>query len=149
MNRKLKALLVVLAVAIAGIGGATVASAGNPGTPLRYHAFAPYRAYDSRTTNGGTTLANKNAPNFAATICGAPGAEAFAINLTVDQPEGPGYLSVAPANAVSGGSSALNFLAGQVVANFAITAADANGCFRVYTTVRTHIIVDITGWFAP
>lgn len=149
MKSKLKAGLLAAAVFAAGVG-VSHAYAGQPGTPLRFHAFAPYRVYDSRTTNNGTTIPGKNSPNFAATVCGAPGAEAFAINLTVDQPEAAGYLAATPGNAVQpGGTSSLNFLAGQVVANSAIVAADANGCMRIFTTTRTYIIVDITGWFAP
>jgi len=75
--------------------------------------------------------------------------QAYALNITV-VPDGPlGFLTVW--NATAGwpkpNVSTLNAWEGQVVANGAIVPAGDNGAINVYVTNRTHVIIDISGYF--
>jgi len=45
--------------------------------------------------------------------------------------------------------STLNSWDGAVVANAAIVPAGTSGAISVYVTNRTHVILDINGYFAP
>ena len=70
--------------------------------------------------------------------------------MTVVLPRAKGFLTVWPARddgtcaaADRPLASNLNFGAGQVVANLAVTAASANGRVCIYTFARTHIVADL------
>ena len=84
-------------------------------------------------------------------------ATAVALNVTVTGPTGAGYVGVWPGAAPQPPStSALNFAAGQTVANMAITrtASDAyNGdaSFSVgnFSAGSVNIIVDVVGFYTP
>jgi hypothetical protein len=65
-------------------------------------------------------------------------------------PTGPlGFLSAWPAGAPQPGSSTLNAPTGAITSNMAVIPAGAAGGITVIATSATHLIVDITGYFAP
>jgi hypothetical protein len=71
------------------------------------------------------------------------------LNVTAVSPDADGFLSVAPCEAfVASGppsTSTVNFRAGETVAgSTAVTIADGEVC--VYSSVRTHLLVDAFGW---
>ncbi len=82
--------------------------------------------------------------------CNIPNtAQAYAMNVTV-VPDGPlWYLTAWPAGAGQPNVSTLNSWDGSVVANAAIVPAGADGAISVYASGRTHVILDINGYFAP
>lgn len=65
-------------------------------------------------------------------------------------PDGPlPYLTAWPAGSTQPLGSTLNSVEGTVVANAAIVAAGSNSQIAVFVTNRTHVILDVNGYFAP
>jgi hypothetical protein len=77
----------------------------------------------------------------------ASGIAAVALNITVTQPSGSGYLTVYPAGETRPLASNLNYSAGQTIPNMVIAKLGAAGSVSVYTTTPAHIIVDVMGYF--
>ena len=82
--------------------------------------------------------------------CGIPStAAAYSLNVTV-VPDGMlQYLTAWPTGAGQPLVSTLNSWDGAVVANAAIVPAGTGGAISVFVTNRTHVILDINGYFAP
>ncbi len=59
------------------------------------------------------------------------------------------FLTTWPTGGNQPGVSTLNSFDGSVVANAAIVPAGTGGSINVYVTDRTHVILDINGYFAP
>jgi hypothetical protein len=83
----------------------------------------------------------------------ASGVLAVALNVTVDQPTQPGYLSVFPSGAGTPVASNLNFTPGNPVANFVVVGVGAGGRVSVTAgppgpSAQTHVIVDVIGYYA-
>ena len=71
------------------------------------------------------------------------------MNVTV-VPDGPlWYLTAWPTGGARPNVSTLNSWDGSIVANAAIVPAGAEGAISVYASGRTHVILDINGYFAP
>lgn len=75
------------------------------------------------------------------------GALAVALNVTSTQATGPGFITVYPCGTRPTASS-LNFIAGRTVANNVVVPLSADGEICVYANTPTHVVVDISGWFA-
>jgi hypothetical protein len=67
------------------------------------------------------------------------------LNLTVTDASGPGFLTAYPCDAGRPTTSNLNFVAGDVVANFVVVEPDADGDVCVYAHTMTHVVVDLLG----
>jgi hypothetical protein len=88
--------------------------------------------------------------------CGVPtGAAAVTINVTITQPTNPGYLILYPYGITQPLVSTINFAAEDTLANGAIvpvTAGPTNN-ISVYSELygggTVHLILDVTGYFAP
>lgn len=74
-------------------------------------------------------------------------AAAVSLNVTVIGPVGAGHATVFPCGVTKPNASTLNFVAGQLVANAAITPLGAGGKVCIYTTTEMNIAVDLNGWF--
>jgi uncharacterized protein YegL len=75
------------------------------------------------------------------------GAGTVALNLTVVNPSGPGFITAYPCDAARPLASNVNYVGGQVVANGVIAPVSASGQVCLYSSVATDIIVDLAGWF--
>ena len=78
------------------------------------------------------------------------GATAVAYNLTVDRTVGAGFLAVAPGNASSTSSSAINWSAsGAIASNAGVVKLDAQRQIRVFCggAATTDFLVDVTGYY--
>ncbi len=78
------------------------------------------------------------------------GATAVSLNLTaVDTTAGPygGYVTVYPCGARPDTSS-LNFQSSQIVPNAVLAPLSAAGTVCLYVYGRSHLLVDVNGWFA-
>jgi len=65
-------------------------------------------------------------------------------------PSGPlGYLTLWPTGLVQPLVSTLNALDGQITANMAIVPAGTAGAVNAFVTDNSHLVLDITGYFAP
>lgn len=84
------------------------------------------------------------------------GAGAVALNVTVTNPNRPGYLTIHPQGAVRPTASNLNFVAGQTVANMVLVPLGGSGQISIHLTdgqpnglldAEANVIVDVLGWF--
>jgi hypothetical protein len=75
--------------------------------------------------------------------------EAYSLNFTVTQTQGPGFLKVFPQGGADPGDvSTINYVAGQTIANAAIVPAGTGGGITVIAGVSgTQVIIDINGYF--
>ncbi len=112
-----------------------------------YSPVDPTRVLDTRT---GTKLSpNQELPFSLAGAAGFPAdATAALLNVTVTNPEDPGYVKVYPCGEEATISN-LNYVAGQTVANLAAVKVAPGGqvCFKSFA--RADIVVDLAGWYAP
>ncbi|MDQ1425101.1 MAG: hypothetical protein QOD72_2599 [Acidimicrobiaceae bacterium] len=69
---------------------------------------------------------------------------AVVANVTVVDPDGPGYLTVYPCGTTPPITSNLNFVTGDVVANLAVARSGGSGVCAV-ATAPTHVVVDVQG----
>jgi len=71
---------------------------------------------------------------------------AVAVNLTIVQPDGDGYLTVWPAGETVPDVSNVNFIGGQDEANFAIVKV-TDGRLSIVSSVGTDVVVDLFGQY--
>jgi hypothetical protein len=118
-------------------------------------AVSPVRVLDSRNAVGVTTRAKADADStttlHVAGTGGVPalGAQAVTLNVTVDQPETGGFVTVYPCGQNVPTASNLNYAAGQTIANLVSVklGQDGNVCF--YTSGSAHLIADLATWYQP
>jgi hypothetical protein len=85
--------------------------------------------------------------------CGVPvGADAVAVNVTVVNADGAGYLTLFPGDQAVPGISNITFLAGQNRANNSMIKLSSSGALGVWPAVggngQVHVIIDVVGYFA-
>jgi hypothetical protein len=143
--------------AASGSGGLTTMTDITPGVP--FVGVEPCRLVDTRQAGFpagyGTPALVAGAPRSfdlnSDPLCpGIPGfVEAYSLNFTVTQTQGPGFLKVFPqGGAVPTDVSTINYVAGQTIANAAIVPAGTDGGITVIAGVSgTHMIIDINGYF--
>ena len=71
------------------------------------------------------------------------------MNVTVEPDGMLWYLTAWAAGGDRPNVSPLNSWDGSTVGNAAIIPASADGSISVYVTNRTHLVLDINGYFAP
>jgi hypothetical protein len=127
---------------------------GQPGA-LAFYPVQPCRIFDTRTASGafgGPTMAADQTRNFAvpSSTCNVPGtAQAYVTNATVVPPAPFGFLTMFPAGQPRPTVSTLNAIDGALTSNAAIVPAGTGGAISVYTSSATHLLLDISGYFAP
>jgi len=130
------------------------AAPGGPGA-LTFYPVAPCRVADTRNATGafgGPIMNAATSRSFPvpASGCFVPSnALAYSVNVTVVPQVSLSYLTIWPTGTTQPYVSTLNSPDGSVVANAAIVPAGTNGAISVYVTDRTHLILDINGYFAP
>lgn len=129
-----------------------------------FHAVTPGRVYDSRPGNGGVgplgtganrtiSVANRINPVGGATVETnfiPAGAIAVTLNVTAVTTVGNGFLAVNPGGNTTVGASALNWTAGQTIANGIVCALNTSRQLTVIaggTATSTNFIIDITGYY--
>jgi hypothetical protein len=133
-----------------------------PGVPLppglsAFHAVDPFRAFDTRLGELGsisvakTKIGGGNVLDVALTgIAGhIPdiGVAAVSLNVTVDNAEGSGFVTVFPCGDRPLVSS-VNFVAGRISANAVIAPLSTTGHVCFFSNVPTDILVDVNGWYS-
>jgi hypothetical protein len=105
----------------------------------------PMRVLDTRTSHPlgvGVTLRLPLAGSVP------PGAVALAVNVTVTEPDRPGFVTAWPCDAERPIASTVNFGASQTVPNAAAVRLSAGQDLCLYTIATTHLVVDVAGaWF--
>lgn len=74
------------------------------------------------------------------------GVGAVSLNVTVTEPVGAGFVTVYGCG-VRPWASNVNSVAGQTVPNAVLTPVGGDGSFCVYTSMSTHVVLDLNGWF--
>ena len=156
---------VLAPIAVLGLTAAAVAPAGAQLAPNactlcaggEFFPVTPQRILDTRNGTGGRTGAlpfGQGVDLPVTGVAGVPGSGvlAVALNVTVDQPTQPGYLTVYPSGTSAPVASNLNFTPGNPVANFVVVGVGTGG--RVSLTpgptvpnAQTHVIVDVMGYY--
>ncbi len=123
-----------------------------------FFPVTPQRVFDTRDGTGGRNGAVPfgQAADVAVTgVAGVPasGVLAVALNITVDQPNQPGYLTAYPTGAGAPVASNVNFTPGNPVANFVVVGVGAGGKVSVSPgpptpNAQTQVIVDVVGYYA-
>jgi hypothetical protein len=110
-------------------------------------AIAPVRMLDTRNTG------SKSAPLAEVRIpmagkSGIPSkATSVQVNVTVTQPDGPGYVTVWPCGGERPLASVLNYGEGVTVANATLVGL-GSGSLCVATSDSAHLVVDVTGYLS-
>ncbi|HEX8036195.1 MAG TPA: hypothetical protein VF510_20225 [Ktedonobacterales bacterium] len=115
---------------------------------------APFRFVDTRGGSGtpysgqGPWAANTNHIIQITGLHGVPsGAKAILGNVTVTQTAGNGYLRLYPAGAAVPGTSSINYVAGQTIANACVVGLSSGGALAIHVDgSSTQVILDIAGY---
>ncbi len=111
--------------------------------------LAPCRVLDTRNPSGSPAFNGAIDVGVQATFCGAPPtAQSYVLNATVVPPGPLGFLTLWPQGAVQPLVSSLNAADGAVTSNMAIVPT-TNGSISAFGSNPTHLVVDISGYFAP
>jgi hypothetical protein len=127
---------------------------GSPGA-LAFYPLQPCRIFDTRNANGafgGPQMAPDATREFTvpSSGCGVPAeARAYVTNATVVPSGVFGFLTLWPGDQTRPTVSTLNAVDGALTSNAAILPASSSGVIRVYTSNATHLLLDISGYFAP
>jgi hypothetical protein len=123
-----------------------------PSTALagRYNPMVPLRALDTRAGIGASRR-KVGAGEIVHLALGGDivptGTAAVTLNVTVTEPDGPGYVTVFPCGSAPPLASNLNYDAGATIANLTTVALDANGAVCLYTMAGAHLIADVDGYY--
>jgi len=130
-------------------------------SPLPFIAITPCRLVDTRPASGfpgvyGTPALVANATRDfdldSAPHCPqvAVGAQAYSLNVTVTETQGPGDIRIFPTDDFALVSTQNWGAAGVTLANAAVVPAGTNGSITVEAAGSgTHLIIDINGYYAP
>ncbi|MGH9840639.1 MAG: BACON domain-containing protein [Blastocatellia bacterium] len=128
------------------------------GTGLLFYPLAqPGRLLDTRLgfsgcyTPGAALAASSTRTQPARGVCAIPTNTAGIIgNATVVSPAGGGYLTFWPSDAAQPTVAASNYTTGQVFnRHFIVGLGSADGAFNIFTSATTHLVIDMSGYFAP
>jgi uncharacterized repeat protein (TIGR01451 family) len=115
---------------------------------LSLFAVTPCRVVDTRQPSGSPSVTSLDV-GVSASGCGIPAtAQAHVMSVTVVPPSALGFLTLFPQGQARPLVSTLNALDGSISSNMAIVPA-ANGSISVFPSNPTHIVMDISGYFAP
>jgi hypothetical protein len=128
-----------------------------PTTSSSFTSVTPSRVFDTRPGQSGIRSVSKakvgggyqlrvkvtDLPG----VVPASGVGAVSMNVTVTEPDGPGYVTVYPCGTQPNASS-LNYVAGQTIPNAVIAPVSAQGEVCFFSQSPTHILADVNGWFA-
>ncbi len=117
----------------------------------------PVRLLETRPGFTGCTMpgvpinANGTLTLPARTTCAGIPANAAAVtgNITV-VPSGPGFLTLFPSSATQPTVANSNFQTNEITNNvFTVGLGATDGAFKIFSSALTHVIVDVTGYYAP
>jgi hypothetical protein len=115
-----------------------------------FHPVTPTRILDTRAP-GNAALGQSESRDVQLNGRGGvpvSGVTSVVLNVTVDAPTMPGYLSLSPSGGPLPLVSNLNFVAGQTVPNLVTVPVGASGRVRIFNSAgNTHVIVDVAGWY--
>lgn len=115
-----------------------------------FTGITPTRVIDTRQSGSSTGTGRTTEVRVAGLGTNVPtNARSVVVNVTAVDPTEAGYLTVFPSGVARPEASNLNFVAGQTVPNLVFAQIGTDRSISIYNaTGRTHVIVDIVGWFA-
>jgi 6-phosphogluconolactonase (cycloisomerase 2 family) len=121
-----------------------------PGTGgLSFFPLTPCRVLDTRNPAGAKPFTGAIDVDVTTSGCNAPAsAQSFVLNATVVPPAPLGFLTLWPQGTAQPLVSTLNAIDGAVTSNMAIVPT-ANGSVSAFASSPNHLILDISGYFAP
>jgi hypothetical protein len=144
-------LAAVLLAVVAALGtSAAPAEAADVGSGYA-PATSPARLLDTRSGLGATAGQIPAGRTLTLQVTGrggvpSTGVAAVALNVTVTGPAAAGFVSVYP-GPTRPVASTVNYVAGQTIPNQTIVKVSSTGRVTVYAHSRTHVVVDVLGWF--
>ncbi|MBL8230542.1 MAG: hypothetical protein JNL98_18775 [Bryobacterales bacterium] len=125
------------------------------GQGLFYFPVQQCRVSDSRSANGtfgGPVFENEQTRTYPLPVSACSGipaaARAYVVNASVIPNGSPmPFLTLWPTGQGRPNASSLNAFEGQIVTNSAIIPAGANGAIDVYAFRRTHVVLEVSGYF--
>jgi hypothetical protein len=143
-----KFLLGAALIAASGVGGWAAqtgfgtASAGSIATPAGFVTFGPARILDTRNgamPPGGALLKVDT---------GLSQASAVSVNITLTETAGPGFVTAWDGSGERPETSVVNSSTrGETIANYVVVPVAADGSFTLFTSVGSHLLVDLMGYF--
>ena len=127
---------------------------GQPGA-LAFFPLQPCRIFDTRNSTGafgGPILARDATRSFTvpSSACNVPtSAQAYVTNSTMVPSGVFAFLTLFPGGQPRPTVSTLNAIDGALTSNAAIVPAGPGGGIQVYTSDAFHMLLDISGYFAP
>jgi hypothetical protein len=116
---------------------------------LSLFPVTPCRALDTRNPAGSPPFNGKLDVNIGSSSCApSASAKAFVLNATVVPPGPLGFLTLWPQGAPQPVASTLNANDGAITSNLAIVPT-TNGSISAFVSQPSHLILDISGFFAP
>ena len=116
---------------------------------LWLYNLPPCRVLDTRNPPGSPPFRGRIDVNVTASNCGAPAsAEGYVFNATVVPAESLNFLSLWPQGQMQPLVSTLNAIDVAVTSNMALVPSP-NGSISAYASDASHLILDISGYFAP
>jgi hypothetical protein len=116
---------------------------------LSFYALTPCRVLDTRNTPGFPPFTGTVDANVVPSGCGAPAtAQSFVMNATVVPPGPFNFLTLWPQGTTRPLVSTLNASDGFVTSNLAIVPT-TNGQISSFASNPVHLVLDISGYFAP
>jgi len=116
---------------------------------LSLYALPPCRVLDTRMPAGSLPFAGSIDVNVIGSGCGGTSAaQAYVLNATVVPSGSLGYLTLWPQGAAQPLVSTLNAQDGVITSNMAIVPANDTE-ISAFAQGKTHLILDISGYFAP
>jgi hypothetical protein len=137
--------VVVLLLSSLSVIGLRLADAQGGDGGGGFRSMTPTRVMDTREGLGGPKLEVGEDRALALPVPG--GAAGVVLNVTVTNPEGPGFVAVYPAGTPRPGTSSVNFVAGQTVSN-SVTVGVAGSTVLLYGIARTDVVVDVMAYYA-
>ena len=115
---------------------------------LSLYPIAPCRVLDTRQNNAPPFM-NESTVNVVGSACAPPSnAQAYVFNATVVPPASMPYLTLWADGQQEPVVSTLNAYDGLITSNMAIVPT-TNGSIDAWAQESTHLILDISGYFAP
>ena len=126
-----------------------------PGGANGFVDVTPQRILDSRSAIGiptaGRVAADQTVVLQVTGRAGVPasGVDAVTMNVTVDQTEMPGFVTVWPCDQPKPNASNLNFGAGDAIPNLVSVKLAGDGTVCLSSTATTHLLADVAGYTTP
>ena len=145
LNRRTRigAIFALIVTLIVGSSFAISTGSAAPSTVgTDFFSLDPIRLLDTRPDNRLAVGETRTVETFM------DGAEAVAVNFTLDDTTGGGFITAWAEGPRPQVSSVNSYEADQIVANSAIVPIADDGTFQIFASNSTHLIIDISGYFA-